>query len=98
MPVELVDVTLLRLTLGSVFGVMGFLGRAVERFIVTKCDDSLSCFGVDGSLERPTGFRVTGCSVNAVDIAIVFRLFILFCRVFIFRDIVVFLVEGSSLN
>lgn len=92
--------TLLRLTLGSVFGVIGFLERPVERFVVTKCDDSLSCFGVDGSLERPTGFRVTGCSGNAVDIAIVFRLFlILFCRVFIFRDIVVFLVEmGSSLD
>ena len=56
LPVELVDVTLLRLALGSVFGVMGFLGRAVERFIVTTFDDSLSCFGVDGSLERPTGF------------------------------------------
>ena len=67
-PVELVEVTLLRLALGSVLGVMGL---------------------------RPAGLGVTKCSV---DIAIVLRLLlILFCKVFIFSDVVFFL-EVRSLG
>ena len=110
LPIELdVDVTRLRLSIGSVLGVVGFLERPPRRFGVTFWFDC-------GGLGRPTDLRVTksGDSTScfgegrgrpaafrvtefSVGIAIVFRLLlILFCNAFILRDIVFFLTGMCS--